>query len=211
MFSAFIGVGQEVIALVKFHGFLVETTYTTSISTLVVISYQRLKAVIDPFKAKFSCWARMKYMKLAIIWGLCFSVCSPLVFIYRVETRNGDKVCVTTTWGNTGRQIYYSLQGALFFVVPLLYMVVTQTRINSALRPRGVPIRNSFAEEINVRRRKVAQTLTALTIAFAICWSPFMITRTLLSFHLTSTDVAWRVSQLLICVNAALDPLLYGY
>ena len=70
----------------KFHGFLVEATYTTSISMLVVISYQRLKAVIHPFKAKFSCWARMKYMKLAIIWGLCFSVCSPLFFIYRVET-----------------------------------------------------------------------------------------------------------------------------
>ena len=84
----------------KFHGFLVEATYTTSISTLVVISYQRRKAVIHPFKAKFSCWARMKYMKLAIIWGLCFSVCSPLFCIYRVETQiNGDIVCVTTTWG----------------------------------------------------------------------------------------------------------------
>ena len=196
----------------KFQGFLVEATYTTSISTLVVISYQRLKAVIHPFKAKFSCWARMKYMKLAIIWGLCFSVCSPLFFIYRVETQiNGDIVCVTTTWGNTGRQIYYTLHGTLFFVLPLLYMIVTQTNIHSALQPRGVPIRNSLAEEIKLRHRKVARTLAALTIAFAICWSPFMITRTLLFFHLNSIDVAWRASQLLICVNPALDPLLYGY
>ena len=45
----------------KFHGFLVEATYTTSISTLVVISYQRLRAVTDPFKARFCRWIRMKY------------------------------------------------------------------------------------------------------------------------------------------------------
>ena len=99
----------------KFHGFLVEATYTTSISTLIVISYQRLRAVTDPFKARFCRWIRMKYTKLAIIWGLCFAVCSPLIFIYRVETRNGQIICVTTTWGDTGRQIYYSLHGTLFF------------------------------------------------------------------------------------------------
>ena len=195
----------------KFHGFLIETTYTTSISTLVVISYQRLKAVIDPFKARFSRWTRMKYMKLAIIWSLCFAVCSPLVFIYRVETRNDQIICVNTRWGNIGRQIYYSLHGALFLVVPLLYMNVTQIKINLTLLRRIKVVRNSVAEETNRRHRKVAKTLAALTIAFAICWSPFMITRTLIYFHLTSPGIAWRASQILICVNPVLDPLLYGY
>ena len=33
----------------KLVGFLVEATYTVSITTLVVLSYQRLKAVVDPF------------------------------------------------------------------------------------------------------------------------------------------------------------------
>ena len=195
----------------KFHGFLVEATYTTSISTLVVISHQRLKAVIHPFEARFCRWTRMKYTKLAIIWSLCFAVCLPLVFIYRVETRNGQIICVNTTWGDIGRQIYYSLHGTLFFVVPLLYMNVTQITINRALLRRGKVVRNSVAEETNRRHRKVAKTLAALTIAFAICWSPFMITRTLINFHLTSPGIAWRASQILICVNPALDPLLYGF
>ena len=38
-----------------------------------------------------------------------------------------------------------------------------------------------------------------------------MVTRTLLYFHLASYGFIWRGSQLLICLNAALDPLLYGY
>ena len=128
-----------------------------------------------------------------------------------METRNGQIICVTTTWGDTGRQIYYSLQGTLFFVVPLLYMNVTQININRALLRRVKVVHNSVAEETNRRHKKVAKTLAALTIAFAICWSPFMITRTLINFHLTSPGIAWRASQILICVNPALDPLLYGF
>ena len=198
----------------KLQGFLVEAAYTTSISTLVVISYQRLKAVADPFyfNARNKSMSQRKYVRLALIWILCFAVCSPLIFIYRVEIRDkGNIVCVNTSWGNKGRQIYYSLHGAFFFVLPLLYMIVTQTRIYRALRDRAMPRHSYSREESNQKHKKVAKTLAALTIAFAICWSPFMITRTLIYFHLASPDVAWRVSQLLICVNPALDPLLYGY
>ena len=90
-------------------------------------------------------------------------------------------------------------------------MIVTQTRIYRALRDRAMPRHSYSREESNQKHKKVAKTLAALTIAFAICWSPFMITRTLIYFHLASPDFAWRASQLLICVNPALDPLLYGY
>ena len=197
----------------KLQGFFVEATYTTSITTLGVITFQRLKAITHPFNARMESWARKEYIKLAIIWFLCLVVCSPLVHIYRVETQeNGAIVCVNTTWGNTGRQIYYSLHAAFFFAIPLCYMIRTQTVINRALRTSVVPvISNSFIHNSSQRHRKVARTLVALTIAFVICWSPFMITRTLMYFHLASSGLVWRASQLLICLNAALDPILYGY
>ena len=38
-----------------------------------------------------------------------------------------------------------------------------------------------------------------------------MVTRTLINFHVASPGLVWRASQLLICLNAALDPILYGY
>ena len=197
----------------KLQGFFVEATYTTSITTLGVITFQRLKAITDPFHARMNSWARKEHVKLIIIWFLCLAVCSPLLHIYHVETQeNGAIVCANTTWGNTGRQIYYSLHAAFFFAIPLFYMILTQTIIHRALRTRVVPvISNSFIEKSNQRHRKVAKTLVALTVAFVICWSPFMITRTLMYFHLASPGLVWRASQLLICLNAALDPILYGY
>ena len=197
----------------KLQGFFLEATYTTSITTLVVITFQRLKAVTDPFNARMNSCARKERVKLAIIWFLCLAVCSPLLHIYHVEIQeNGAIVCANTTWGNTGRQIYYSLHAAFFFVIPLCYMIRTQTVIHRALRTRELPVkRNSFIQKSNQRHRKVAKTLVALTIAFVICWSPFMITRTLMYFHLASPGLVWRTSQILICLNAALDPILYGY
>ena len=162
---------------------LVEATYTASITTLVVISYQRMKGTTNPLNARIGDWLRRQYWKLLLIWVMCLAVCSPLVHIYRMETQaNGDLICVNSTWGDIGRQIYYSLHVTLFFIAPLLYMIFTQIRIHRALRTRGMPMGNSFIEKSHCRQKKVAKTLAALTMAFVICWSPFMITRTLISF-----------------------------
>lgn len=197
----------------KVQGFFIEATYTTSITTLAVISYQRLKAITDPFNSRIRAWPSRDYYKPFIIWGLCLAVCSPLVHIYNIETHeNGDIVCGNATWGTIGRQIYYSLHAMFFFAIPLLYMIFTQRQIRRALRSRvkDMPIRSSFIMKHNRRHKKVARTLAALTIAFVLCWSPFMITRTLIYFQMASFNFVWTSSQLLICLNAALDPILYG-
>lgn len=199
-------------ATCKLQGFLIETSYTTSITTLVIISYQRLKAITDPFNARIGNLSNREYMKIVVIWISCLAICSPLAHIYHVETNeDGRAVCANTTWGTTGRQIYYSLHAIFFFVLPFLYMIFTQRNIFRALRTRVLPISDSVIVKSNNRHKKVARTLVALTTAFALCWSPFMITRTLLYFYLASPGLVWRASQLLICLNAALDPLLYGF
>lgn len=197
----------------KVQGFLIEATYTTSITTLVVISCQRLKAITDPFNSRIRAWPSRDYYKPFIIWGLCLTVCLPLLHIYRVETyENGDVLCSNATWGTPGRQIYYSLHTIFFFAIPLFYMIFTQFQIRRALysRVKVLPMGNSFIMNHNRRHKKVARTLAALTIAFVLCWSPFMITRTLIYFHMASFNFIWTSSQLLICLNAALDPILYG-
>ena len=196
----------------RLHGFLVEAMYTASIATLMLITFQRYKAVTDPFNARVQGWARKEYIKLVVAWFLSLVVCSPLVDIYRLETRGNAIVCVNTTWGDIGRQVYYTLHATFFFVLPFLYMILTQRVIHRVLCARVVPIiSNSFIEKSTQRQKKVAKTLIAVTIAFAICWSPFMVTRTLIYFHAASPGLVWRASQLLISLNAALDPILYGY
>ncbi len=146
----------------KVQGFLIEATYTTSITTLAVISYQRLKAITDPFNSRTTAWPSRDYYKPIIIWGLCLAVCSPLLHIYRVETyENGDVLCSNATWGTTGRQIYYSLHAIFFFAIPLLYMIFTQFQIGRALRSRVkvLPLRNSLIVKHNRQTRRLRRHL----------------------------------------------------
>ena len=196
----------------KLQGFLLEASYTASIITLVIISYQRRQALTDPFSSRTRSWPHREYTKLVVIWGLSLAVCSPLLHIYYVRTNeNGELVCVTKGRKDIEPKIYYSLHATFFFAIPLLYIILTQCRIFHTLRKSVVPISNLFMKRSNQRHRKAAKTLLALTIAFVLCWSPFMITRTLIYFHMASPGLVWRASQLLIFLNAALDPLLYGF
>ena len=196
----------------KLQGFLLEASYTTTVTTLVAISQQRLMALVDPFSVRISSWSKSQRIKLILMWSFSLLVCSPLIYIYRVKTNeNGDVVCLTTTRGNKIPQIFYSVHTTIFFVVPMLYMICTQSRIYRSIRVAPKIINTSCLTQFNKRHRKAAKTLVALTTAFVICWSPFMVIRTLLQFHLASPGLFWRMSQLLIFLNAGLDPLLYGY
>ena len=199
-------------ATCKLQGFLIETSYSSSITTLVVISYLRLKAVTDPFNSRSGRFSSREYMKLVTIWCICLVICLPIAHIYRVEpNEDGKLVCANTTWGSTGRQIYYTVHAIVFFVIPLTYMIVTQRKISRSLRANIVPMRNSHIMKSNQRQKRVAKTLAVLSLAFFMCWSSFMILRTLMYFNLASHGLGWRAAQLMVFLNTALDPLLYGY
>ena len=198
----------------KIQCFWIEACYTTSIMTLVLISFQRIKAVLHPFNARLSDAEGAK-RKVVALWLGSLVVCSPLLYAYQVVTLDlsGQIICTNRPFGDLGRQIYYSIHAVCFFIVPLVYMIYAQTAIFLALirsSRRVFPTQNAFATSHTNRHRKVAKTLAALTLAFIICWSPFMIVRTLMYFHLLSEGHVWRASQLLVMLNTALDPILYG-
>ena len=198
----------------KIQCFWIEACYTTSIMTLVLISFQRIKAVLHPFNARLSDAEGAK-RKVVALWLGSLVVCSPLLYAYQVVTLDlsGQIICTNRPFGDLGRQIYYSIHAVCFFIFPLVYMIYAQTAIFLALirsSRRVFPTQNAFATSYTNRHRKVAKTLTALTLAFIICWSPFMIVRTLMYFHLLSEGHVWRASQLLVMLNTVLDPILYG-
>ena len=197
----------------KIQRFFVLASWNTSIMTLVVISYERVKAVVDPFNARFidSVSASKKIISL---WVISLAFGSPLLHAYRIvrEEESGKAVCSNEPFGDLERQIYYGIHNVCFFIIPLIYMLYAQFTIFRTLRSRAqcFPGKSCLNTKLKCRHRKVAKTLTALTLAFVICWSPFMIFRMLMYFHLWHEKHFWRSSQLLTLVNSALDPILYG-
>ena len=103
------------------------------------------------------------------------------------------------------------LHAIRFFIIPLMYMAITQRKIFRSLRANAAPMCNSHIMRSNQRHKKVAKTLAALSLAFFSCQSMFMILRPLMYFNLVSPGPVWRAAQLMVFLNVALDPLLYGY
>ena len=107
-------VGGDVIC--KLHAFLVDTSYNTSITTLVVIAYLRLKAITDIFNSRSDNFSNREYVKLVLTWCMCLVISSPTANIIKVETNaDGKLICANTSWGSTGREIYYTVHAILFF------------------------------------------------------------------------------------------------
>lgn len=194
----------------KLQGFLIEACYTASITTLVLISFERLKAVVNPFSAR-STSPEGTLRKLLGSWLLSLLAASPLLYAYEAQMNDkGTVFCTNITFGDLARQIYYSIHALCFFLVPLIYIIYVQINIFLTLRSSVLPIHDSFTTACSKRHLKVAKPLVALTIAFATCWSPFILVRALIYFHLTDGGYIWRATQLLIFLNSALDPILYG-
>ena len=195
----------------KLQGFFIEACYSTSIMTLVLISFERLKAVVDPLSVRLITKENM-LRKLIAVWSVSAVVASPLLYAYQTQTDDtGTVSCTNIMFGDIARQIYYTIHAFCFFLVPLAYMIVVQKRIFLSLSSSVASnTSNTIASMRYKRHYKVAKVLAALTIAFVTCWSPFMVTRTMMYFHLTNGGYVWRVSQLLILLNTVLDPILYG-
>lgn len=196
----------------KIQGFLIEACYTASIMTLVVITFERRKAVVTPFSTRANISGSRTCKTLAVLWIVSLVIGSPLLYAYEVETGNtsGLFICSNAKFGKLGRQVYYSIHAVCFFIIPLIYMIYAQNAIFIALRSSAIPSKNDFTTASTDRHRKVAKILVALTVTFTICWAPFIIVRELIYFYLANEGYYWRACQLLVFLNAALDPILYG-
>ena len=198
-------------ATCKLQGFLIEVCYTTSILTLVVISSERRRAVVSPFSV-ITRPSQGKKKKIICIWIVSFVVGSPLLFAYNVSiNESGLTRCTSISFGDLGKQIYYSIHGIGVYIIPLVYMVYAQTKIFRTLRARAATARDNFITGPTNCLRKVAKTLAAFSIAFVFCWTPFIMFRTLIYYRVIEEETySWVGCQLLILLNTVLDPILYG-
>lgn len=194
----------------KLQGFLVEACYNTSIMTLAAISFERRKAVVTPFKTRTGD-SDGASKKLLAIWMASLMTGCPLLYAYDVHMdASGSLVCNNASFGVLGKQVYYSFHAVCIFLVPLTYMIYAQSTIFHTLRSRVVPTQSITTTMSSLQHQKIGKTLAALTVAFTVCWAPFIIVRTLMYFQLMDAGYLWRACQILVLLNTVLDPILYG-
>jgi hypothetical protein len=201
----------------KIHGQAMETCYTASTFTLLVISYNRRNVVNDRFK-KLDEKKNIR-RDIILIWLAAIVLTSPLAYAYTVAKRNGRFHCSNTNFSKTFRSGYYLFQAVILFFVPVTIMIVTQRTISKGLRRHSqiyrsrVDCKNDHFKRVITRESKVTKLLTWIWVVFVCCFTPHITLRTI--DHFISIRVnellnqVWHVSQLLALLNSAINPFLY--
>ncbi|XP_067033143.1 QRFP-like peptide receptor [Acropora muricata] len=214
---AFIGNGHWVLGglICKAHSFLIESCYTVSILTLVAISRERLRAVSSPLLARVEGSAERKLI-LVGIWVTGILTCTPLLYAYHIveDKETGKSQCLNTQMGDKGRQIYYSIQAGLLFLGPLAFMTWAHIRIFKLLSIHE-RTRNSLLsvsdEGQGLHQNKITKMLAVVTVIFFVCYGPFMVIRELRYFYVYNGMEIWKLSQMMIFIQAAVNPIIYCF
>ena len=199
----------------KAHSSLVEFCYTVSIFTLVAISRERLRAVSSPLLARVERSAKQKLV-LVGIWVIGILTCTPLLYAYHIveDKETGKSKCLNKQMGDKGRQIYYSIQLGLLFLVPLVFMTWAHIRIFKLLsiheRTRSSLLSVSD-ERQGLHQNKVTRMLAVVTVIFFVCYAPFMVIRELRYFYIYNGAGIWHLSQIMIFIQAAVNPIIYCF
>ena len=190
----------------KVHGVLIESCYTVSVLTLVAISRERLKAVSSPILTVAQGSTRRIFL-LVVIWITGILTCTPLFNTYyvREDDNTGKKWCVTKYMHDREGKIYYSIQAGLLFLLPLGFMSFAHIRIFQLL---SYHVR-SINSNISNKQRQVAKMLALVTLVFFICYGTFMIIRALRYLSVYNGDAIWRLGQMMIFAEAAVNPIFY--
>ena len=196
----------------KIQSFLIEACYTVSILTLVVISHERWKAVSSPVLARAQRTTQRNVIPI-IIWVIGIATCTPLLYAYYIKKEdNGKAMCVNENMGDIGRQIYYAIQAGFLFIIPLSFMIGAHIRIFQLLS-KHVRTRSSITTDNRdgLKQRKVTKMLAVVTLVFFICYGPFMVIRALRYFYVYNGDMIWRLGQIMIFMQAAVNPIIYCF
>ena len=192
----------------KIQGTFIEISYTASILTLVAISNERLRSVASKSLVRnHSIAQRTIFVK--VLWIVALIVCTPLFYGYTTQEEKGKQLCLNTNWGDYGRQVYYTLQALLIFICPLIFMLWAHIKILSVLNSH---IKNSRGvTTVESKQHKVTKMLAVVTLVFFFCWSPFIFVRALRHFYVYEGNEVWKLTQLMIFGNSALNPMLYCF
>jgi len=196
----------------KIQGFLVENCYTASILTLVAISHERARTVSSVQVNDRLHMVRRRKIRVTAIWIGSFIVCSPLLYAYSTyfDEKENQWQCYNLNWGNTAREVYYTIAIIPLFFVPLGFMIYTHIRIYTVLKSQVAP--SEYMQKVLQRRQKKASRMLGMvTLMFFILWSPFIVFRSLRDFNWYTNLVPWKLSQLLTIASSAANPFVYCF
>ncbi|XP_017120155.2 neuropeptide FF receptor 2 [Drosophila elegans] len=201
----------------KLEGFLVVVFLITAVLNLSVVSYDRLTAIVLPMETRLT--VRGAQIVVVCTWVLGILLASPLALYraYRVRVWKNftERYCKENT---VVLPKYWYVLITILVWLPLGIMLICYIaifykldRYEKRVLRRENPLTVSY-------KRSVAKTLFIVVVVFAVLRLPFTILVVLREKYFAADvsvssgmQIFWYISQYLMFLNAAVNPLIYGF
>ncbi|GAB0090852.1 neuropeptide FF receptor 2 [Sergentomyia squamirostris] len=203
----------------KCEGFLLGVFLLTAVMNLVAVSYDRLTAIVLPQEARLT--LRGSQIVLCLTWVFGISLSLPLMIYrqYRVRIWKNfeEKWCTEST---SVLPMYWHVLISGLVWLPLGVMLICYSaifykldRYEAKILKRENPISVSY-------KTRVAKMLFIVVVSFIILRGPFtalvfirnqLLKESKIDQISNSFQILWYTSHFLIFVNAALNPVIYGW
>ena len=197
----------------------------TSIYHLVGISLERFKVVANPISARAEVSTLKTKIKITLAWILAFLVIVPRfpgIEYSRYHPAVGN-YC-TFHWPNlVFSQVLYVIVFLLNYIMPLIVLVYTSTRIRQHLTHQDRALNENMIgsnqkeciKKLDSRNRRSLRILLLVVVAFCICWTPHRVMYFIFQF-LGGDSSMWnkgyfQIGVLLGLSNSFVNCILYAF
>ncbi|XP_058984071.1 tachykinin-like peptides receptor 86C isoform X2 [Musca domestica] len=205
------------------NNFMANVTVSTSVFTLVAISFDRYIAIVHPLKRRTS--RRKVRIILALIWILSCILSAPCLLYSNTMTKryyNGKQRTVCYMLWPDGRYptsildyVYNIIILVITYGIPMIVMLICYTLMGRVLwGSRSIGETTERQMESMKSKRKVVRMFIAIVSIFAICWLPYHLFF-IYAYHNNQVTSAKYVQHMylgfywLAMSNAMVNPIIY--
>ena len=165
--------------LCKIVAFTVDASIAVSTLSLVLISADRLVAVVFPCHYRRITDKKRRFLILST-WIVAMAIHSPYFYTFRLGTLNGETICITNwepAFDHESTHVrYYTALLVTVLIVPLITVCILQAITLLKLRDDEMKsFRTSSSNKRHKERKKMLLKMSlVIALAFALCWLPFI-------------------------------------
>ncbi|TRY81247.1 hypothetical protein DNTS_000542 [Danionella cerebrum] len=186
---------------------------------LVVISLDRLEAVLRPLESANAPWRNRR--RILSAWSLSALIASPQLFIFRTVTAEGVNFTQCVTHGSFRERwhetTYNMFHFTTLYVIPLLMMSFCYSciliEINRQMH-RGESLGRCGTGLISRARMKTLRMTVIIVLSFLLCWTPYYLLGVWYWFHPQMLERTPEYIHHMLFVfgnlNTCCDPVIYG-
>ncbi|OAD61211.1 Neuropeptides capa receptor [Eufriesea mexicana] len=212
------------LGICKLRAYVSETSSYVSVLTIVAFSVERYLAICHPLRhygsgLKRSIRSIFGAWLVALIFAMPFAAYIDIDYVKYPQnsTRNSEESAICAML-NMPEFPLYQLSCILFFLVPMVFIVVLYVRIG--LRIQSDTLAQNVEGYVHGEtkqaqsRKTITRMLSAVVITFFICWAPFHIQRLLYvyedSMHEDMSQWFYPLTGCLYYFSTTINPILYN-